>query len=137
MKKRKSKSINCKSIKFRTNFFKNIRVKGFLGRIKNPMVITSIVSQVLIILTIFKVNVDIDMVTKVIVAFCSIMVSLGIMNNPSKEQIKKTIRIKCSKCGQVSEYIMIEGEVMCDKDGTPYEITLGGRGITKKQRFFK
>lgn len=87
----------------RDKSLKRYKLKTFLGTLRNPMVITSIISQILIILTLFKVNVDVDMISKIVIAVCSILVSLGIMNNPSKENTNKSIKIRCSKCGNISE----------------------------------
>ncbi|MEG2936215.1 MAG: hypothetical protein RR844_06980 [Clostridium sp.] len=108
------------------------KVNSILKRFKNPLVITSIISQILIILTIMNIKVDTDAVTNVIVAFCSILVSLGIMNNPVKGKeieknngnySKKSLKIKCPNCGTTTEYLMVDCELMSDDEGNLYGIS--------------
>lgn len=120
---------------------KKDKVNSILKRFKNPMVITSIISQTLIILTIMKINIDTDAVTKIVVAVCSILVSLGIMNNPEKNKNleknsakfdKKTLKIKCPNCGETTEYLMVDCELMRDDEGNLYEIS--SNELRKKER---
>lgn len=108
---------------FRQGWISKERLKTFFVRLKNPVVITSIVSQVLIIFTVFKINVNQDAVSKAVVAICSILVSLGVLNNPTNPKPTKTIKIKCTHCGETTEYLLLNGEIMCDDDGNPYNIT--------------
>lgn len=108
------------------------KVASILKRFKNPMVITSIISQILIILTIMKININADAITNIVVAVCSILVSLGIMNNPEKDKNseknaakfgKKTLKIKCPNCDETTEYLMVDCELMTDDEGNLYEIS--------------
>lgn len=79
-----------------------------------------------------NIKVDTDAITKIVVAVCSILVSLGIMNNPEKNKNpdkneakfeKKTLKIKCPNCKKTTEYLMVDCELMTDDEGNLYEIS--------------
>lgn len=97
-------------------------VKVILERLKNPIVIMSIASQVLIILAMFNVNVDVGLVTKVIVAGCSILVSLGVMNNPAKDTVT-TEQLQCENCGKLTKHVMVADKYVCQECGYVYQGT--------------
>lgn len=124
-------------VKNTKNSKENTFLINILKRLRNPVVITSIISQVMIILTIAKLNVDGSAITKVVVAICSILVSLGIMNNPEAQKPTKTIKLKCSNCGETTEYLFLNGELMCDDDGNPYEITEEEIATRNKSKLIK
>lgn len=97
-------------------------VKVIFERLKNPIVIMSIASQILIILSMFNVNVDVDLVTKVIVAGCSILVSLGVMNNPAKDTVN-TEQLQCEHCGKLANHVIVAGKYVCQECGCVYQGT--------------
>lgn len=104
------------------------KIKVILERLKNPIVLISIVSQILIILSVFKTNIDTDLVTKVMLAIGSILVSLGIVNNPSKETIH-TEFLYCRHCKRYTNHILINGRYICEECGNAYE---GDKILPKK-----
>lgn len=56
--------------------------KAYIKRFKNPGTVMGIVGYVLTILVLLGVNVDINLITKVALAGCSLLYLLGVMNNP-------------------------------------------------------
>lgn len=88
-----------------------------LNRLKNPSVVLSIASQFIIILTLFHVNVDRNIITGIVTAICSILVSLGIMSNPEQKGYSDNITY-CEKCGENEVHINIADKLVCIKCGT-------------------
>lgn len=109
-------------------------VKVVLSRLKNPMVIISISSQILIILlTLFRVSVNTDLVNKVALAAGSILVSLGIFNNPAPETVSIK-KLECCHCGKMANHVMVNGKFVCEECGCAFE---GQCPTVKVKRFIK
>ena len=58
------------------------QIKILMKRILNPTVFTSIISQIVILLTMFNINVDTQQVSLAVTAITTILITLGIMSNP-------------------------------------------------------
>lgn len=87
-----------------------------LNRLKNPTVVLSIASQVIVILTLFHVNVDRNIITGVVTAGCSILVLLGIMSNPEQKGYTDNITY-CEECGECQVHIEVSDKLVCTKCG--------------------
>lgn len=94
-------------------------VKTILERLKNPVVVTSIISQVLIILSVFKLKIDTDLITKAVLAVGSILVSLGIFNNPAQEVVI-TEKLKCEHCNKLANHVLVADNFICQECGCCY-----------------
>lgn len=92
------------------------KVNDVLARLKNPIVITSIISQILIILSVFKLNIDVDLITKAVFAAGSILISLGIVNNPAEEKVVVK-ELTCEHCGKEANHVLIAGNFVCQECG--------------------
>ncbi|MEG0570305.1 MAG: hypothetical protein RR497_01530 [Oscillospiraceae bacterium] len=93
--------------------------KLILSRLKNPSVILSIVSQVITILVLLKVDVDASIVTGIVAAICSIFVLLGIMSNPSTQKISYADDIyTCENCGEKNAHVLVGDELVCSSCGS-------------------
>ncbi|MEG1239982.1 MAG: phage holin, partial [Oscillospiraceae bacterium] len=62
------------------------QLKTMLLRLKSPTVLLSIVSQVVTLLVLFKVQVDMTLVGGAVTAISSILVLLGILSDPTTEK---------------------------------------------------
>ncbi|MEG2518810.1 MAG: hypothetical protein RSB65_04065, partial [Oscillospiraceae bacterium] len=95
--------------------------KVILERLKKPSVLISIASQIATILLLFKVNVDMTIVTGVITALGSILVLLGILSNPNTQNKGFGDDIlPCAGCGKDTVHLMVNGEMVCRECGTVF-----------------
>ena len=59
-----------------------IDLKTILKRLKNPSVLISIASEIVVIFMLFNVGIDVNVVSGTLTAISSILVLLGILSNP-------------------------------------------------------
>ena len=98
------------------------QLKEFLKRLKNPSTVLSLVSEIIVILILFKVNVNVDIVTGVVTACCSILVLLGIMSNPTTSNKGYADDIfYCKNCKENTYYTTIGSNLYCCKCEQKYE----------------
>lgn len=98
-----------------------IELKTILQRLKNPSIILSVASQIVTILMLFHVQVNMNIVTGVITALCSIFVLLGIMSDPNTRNKGYGDDIKlCKNCGKSCAHTTIAGELVCTHCGAVY-----------------
>lgn len=96
------------------------QAKLFLNRLKKPSVVLSIVSQILILLSLFKVNVDVSLVNGVVGACLSILVTLGIMSNPDTTNKMYSDKIEyCPTCDDNHVFSVVAGQHVCTNCNTP------------------
>lgn len=134
-----------KGLKIRLASIKEVKIQqvtkakmfAVLDRFKNPVVITSIVSQIYILVTVFKGGVSTGAINSLFVAICSILVSLGVLNNPTNVKSIKKVKIKCSNCGEAKEYLFSNGNLMCDEEGNPFVISEEEIKKKSKRKFLK
>lgn len=94
------------------------QLKLILKRLKRPGVIISITSQIITVLLLLNVNVNIDVVTGIVTAICSILVLLGILSDPDSEQMGYgDIFALCSGCGKKTHHVFINGQLVCKECG--------------------
>lgn len=90
------------------------QLKLILSRLKNPSVILSILSEVITILMLLNVNVNIDLVTGIVTAVCSILVLLGILSNPTAQNRGYGDDVmRCENCGKDSLHVQVNGKMVC------------------------
>ena len=98
------------------------QLKIILSRLKNPSVVLSIVSQIITIITIFKIDVNENIVLKVTISICSIFVLLGIMSNPSTKNFGYGDDIlNCQNCNEDTMHTIIDNDFVCTKCGHKFE----------------
>lgn len=94
------------------------QLKVMLKRLKNPSVIISIVSQIATILTLLNVSINIDAMTQVIVAVCSVLVLLGIMSDPKTENKGYGDDLEmCNNCNKLSPHVKVGENMVCSECG--------------------
>lgn len=99
-----------------------LQLKKMLKRLKNPTTILSILSEIITILILLKVDVNVDLVTGIVTAVCSILVLLGIMSNPTT--VTKGYGddiLYCKNCQEKTENVVINNELCCTKCGQKHE----------------
>ncbi|MEG1578708.1 MAG: phage holin [Oscillospiraceae bacterium] len=85
-----------------------------LERLKQPSVLISIASQIAALLLLFNVQVDMNLVTGVITALCSIFVLLGILSDPTTETRGYGDDWQyCANCHKESRHITVNGQKIC------------------------
>ena len=90
------------------------QLKLILKRLKRPGVILSIISQILTILLLLKVNVNVDVVSGIATAICSILVLLGILSDPDSTQPGYgDAFFECSQCHRKTQHVLIDGNLVC------------------------
>lgn len=95
--------------------------KLILKRLLNPSIIISIVAQIASVLTLFQLNVDMNIVETVVTAICSILVLLGIVSNPDTMNKGYGDDIKfCTNCNKYCEYVMVAGKLICKECGCAF-----------------
>ena len=62
--------------------------KDYLKRLKNPATVMSIASAILMILVNFGIEVDSEAITGTVNSICSILIVVGIMNNPDTKGMR-------------------------------------------------
>ena len=97
------------------------QMKIMLGRLKKPSVLLSVVSQILALLLIFGVKVDESLVMQIAVILCSILATLGVMQNPDtrKKGYGDDI-LKCSRTGKMEPHVMVNNRMVCVNCGAEY-----------------
>ena len=94
-----------------------ILLKTFLYRLRNPKVITGIVSQVVTISMLLS-NPDVTAFSGVAAAVCSILSMLGIISDPDEKGLKvKNKYMTCTSCGKFSCHIDAGGKKICKECG--------------------
>ena len=97
--------------------------KIFLQRLKNPTVITSLVSQIIAILVVFNVNVDVSATTQVVGAVASLLVTLGILSNPDNEKKRYIDDIElCESCGRKTLHVKVGNDLVCKNCGAKKKV---------------
>jgi uncharacterized membrane protein len=98
------------------------QIKVFIQRLRNPSVVLSIVSQVITLLLLLNVNINADMITRVAAVVCSILITLGILSNPTT-QVKHygDDILHCSKCNKDTVHVRVNGKMTCTECGNSYE----------------
>ena len=97
------------------------QLKEILKRLKNPSTVLSLVSEIIVILILFKVNVNVDIVTGVVTACCSILVLLGIMSNPTTSNKGYADDIfYCKNCKENTCHTVIDNNLYCCKCGNKH-----------------
>ena len=97
------------------------QIKEMLGRLNNPSVILSLVSQVVQILFLVGINVNQKTVLSVMTAACSIFVTLGVLSNPDTESSGYADDIyPCSATGKLEKHVTVAGELVCQEHGAVY-----------------
>lgn len=98
------------------------QLKIILQRLKNPSVLISIASQIITILVLLKVNVDVNLVSGIIAAICSILVLLGILSDPNTTNKGfNDIILPCENCGKNSRHVTINNDILCSMCGNKYK----------------
>ena len=94
------------------------QLKIIFKRLKNPSVVTSIVSQIVTILMLVNVDVDHTMVTTLVTAVCGTLTLLGIMSNPDTvtKGYKDDIKL-CNNCKSVAPQIKVGKNMVCEECG--------------------
>ncbi len=93
-------------------------LKSILKRLKNPSVLISIGSQIVTILLLFNIQVDVDLITGVIAAACSIFVLLGILSDPNTQNKGYPDDVfQCSHCNKPTEHVVVNGQMVCRECG--------------------
>lgn len=90
-----------------------------LNRLRKPTVLLSIVSQIITIMTLLNISVDADAFTSIAVSVCSVLVTLGIMSNPTtiKKGFGDDIEF-CKNCKIKTEHALIGDKLICKGCGT-------------------
>jgi uncharacterized membrane protein len=98
-----------------------VQITQFCKRLNKPSTIISVVSQVVSTLLLLGVHVDQSMVMGVAAAGCSIMVTMGILNNPDtqKKGFGDDLLI-CSSSGKLEKHVMVNGQMVCEVCGSVY-----------------
>ena len=90
------------------------QITVFLKRLKNPTVVLSIISQIVILLSALNVEVDTETVNVIVTGVLSILVTLGIMSNP--DTVKKTYTDDiqyCKTCNKKTVHSKVAGKMIC------------------------
>ncbi len=89
-----------------------------LSRLKNPSVVIGIVSQIIAMLTLLHVSTNISFVMAITVGVCSILVTIGIMSNPTTENVGFGDDILyCSNCKTEKEHVLVGDKFYCKQCG--------------------
>lgn len=100
------------------------QLQVFIGRLSKPSVIISIASQIITILILLKVNVDKELILGVVTTCCSILVTLGILSNPTSDKKDFLDDIYfCPNCQKESVHVMINDKMVCSECGEINEKT--------------
>lgn len=96
--------------------------KIVLNRLRKPSVVLSIVSQIMTILMLLKAPVDVELVTGIAAAACSVLTLLGIMSNPDTQKKTYGDDIQfCDTCQQQTQHTTVNGKAVCQRCGTVSE----------------
>lgn len=97
------------------------QMKLMLGRLRKPSVLLSVVSNVISISLLLGANIDENMIMQVAVIGCSILVMLGVMNNPDTEKSGfGDDLLLCANSGRLEPHVRINGKMVCKKCGAEY-----------------
>lgn len=91
-----------------------LQIKTFLARLKNPTVILSIVSEIILVLATLNINVDEQSINVVVTGVLAILVTLGIMSNP--DTANKTYSddiLFCEQCNKDTVHAKIANDMVC------------------------
>ncbi len=87
-------------------------------RLKKPHVLLGILSQMVIILKAFDVQINTESLSVVITAICSILVLMGIIADPDKSDYGLCQDIKkCENCGQTTCHLKVGDTLICKNCG--------------------
>ncbi|MEG2988824.1 MAG: phage holin [Oscillospiraceae bacterium] len=101
------------------------QLKTMLLRLKSPTVLLSIVSQVVTLLVLFKVQVDMTLVGGAVTAISSILVLLGILSDPTTEKKGYGDDIfPCPNCGETGAHLVTGDTLTCKNCGTQHSKTV-------------
>lgn len=90
------------------------------ARLKKPSVIISLISQIGGIILLISHNGDINLITKVIIAISSILVTLGIVSNPDSHNAFYGDDICiCTECHKPCAHVEVNGTLVCCECGHP------------------
>lgn len=94
------------------------QLKVMLKRLQNPSVVMSIASQIITILLLFNIDINRSIVIGVVTAVCSILVLLGIMSNPDRQNGGFGEDIAhCEACDKRTVHVVVAGEMVCKNCG--------------------
>ncbi len=98
------------------------QLKIILSRLKNPSVVLSIVSQIITVLALLKIDDNISIVTKIVIGVCSVFVLLGIISNPSSKKFGYGDDIlNCQNCNKDTLHTFIYNNFVCVECGHKFE----------------
>ncbi|MFI3227180.1 MAG: hypothetical protein R3Y09_07170 [Clostridia bacterium] len=99
-----------------------VQLQTYLKRLKNPTVVLSIVSEIILVLTMLNINVDEQAVNVVVTGILTILVTLGIMSNPDTVNHTYSDDISyCESCEKDTVHAKIANEMICTNCQTPEE----------------
>ena len=95
--------------------------KSLLERLKKPSVLASIISEIGAILVILNIQVDVTAVEGFIAAVSAILITLGILSNPTTltKGYKDDVRT-CQNCGVKKRHVLVGNDLLCSDCGTKY-----------------
>lgn len=99
-----------------------IQLKTYLNRLKNPTVVISIVSEIILVLTMLNINVDKQAINVVVTGISTILVTLGIMSNP--DTVNKTYSddiMYCENCQKDTVHAKVSDDMICLDCQTPID----------------
>lgn len=89
-------------------------LEAILNRLRKPSVVLSLTSQIITILLILRINVDKNMVVGVVTIACSILVTLGIMSDPTTKNKWYLDDVRtCSNCKEKTAHTLVNGKMVC------------------------
>lgn len=87
-------------------------------RLKKPSILLSLISQIVTLLYIFKIDIDTELITSVITCITSILIILGIISNPdSKQKSYVDDFAVCCNCNKVTQHVAIGDAMFCKNCG--------------------
>lgn len=90
-----------------------------LKRLKNPTVFLSVLSQIISIMALLNISINVDLVTGTAVSVCSILVTLGIMSNPTTKNKGYGDDMEfCENCNEKTEHFAVGDQLICRHCGT-------------------
>lgn len=94
------------------------QIKVALARLKKPSVIISLVSEIVAVLVLLKINVDRNYIMAVVTAICGVLTTLGILSNPATEKKGFGEEIHyCESCKKDSVFVKVNGKMVCKDCG--------------------
>lgn len=103
------------------------RLKIILQTIKTPSVMLGILSQIIAVLLLLGVDVNINLITGLVTALCSIFSLLGLMQLPPTQEAKAKspadTLLRCAICKRTTPHILVNDLMTCSKCGRVYSST--------------